>query len=152
MGGQGSGGAHGGPQYSPMNVSATGGNGQSGTQAAKYIPGMAYGQGQETMNQQKSAPMAAQPKPSAAGVSASMLGEIVPLTAPTMRPDEPATAGAAAGKGPGMEALNLPKQETGDDPDIDLIRAYYPAMQYWANQVGTPQTTKDYIRYLGTII
>ena len=42
-----SGGANGGPQYNPANVSATGGAGQSGTQPARYISGLAYGQGHE---------------------------------------------------------------------------------------------------------
>lgn len=150
MGGQGSGGAHGGPQYSPMNISATGGNGQSGTQAAKYIPGMAYGQGQETMNQQKSAPMAAQPKPSASG---AMMGEVTPLTAPTMRPGEPVTAGAAAGMGPGTEALNLPPTMQQDmDPDMNMIRTYFPILEYWASQPGTSQATKDYVQFLRGII
>ena len=61
MGGTGSGGLRpGAPQNNPMNVNALGGNGQSGTQAAKYIPGMPYGQGQAIMQQQQSAPMKAQ--------------------------------------------------------------------------------------------
>lgn len=148
MGGQGSGGFRpSAPQNSPMNISATGGNGQSGTQAAKYIPGMAYGQGQETMNQQKSAPMAAQPKPGA------VMGEVTPLTAPTMRPDEPITAGAAAGMGPGTEALNLPPTMQQDmDPDMNMIRAYFPILEYWASQPGTSQATKDYVQFLRGII
>ncbi len=39
------------PQNNPANVSATGGNGQSGTQSAKYYSGMGYGQGQAMMQQ-----------------------------------------------------------------------------------------------------
>ena len=147
MGGVGSGGPRpGAPQNNPMNVSALGGNGQSGTQAAKYISGMAYGQGQATMEQQQGAPMKGTEAP-----QRSMLPDIVPLTAPTARPNEPVTAGGAVGAGPGTEALNLPPQQTGNE-DIDTLIAYYPAMQFWANQVGTSQTTKDYVRYLGTLI
>lgn len=42
------------PQNNPANISATGGNGQSGKQPMRYIPGQAYGEGQKTMAQQAS--------------------------------------------------------------------------------------------------
>lgn len=147
MGGVGSGGAHGGPQYSPMNINALGGNGQSGTQAAKYIPGLPYGQGQATMGQQQAAPMkGATPTPTPS------LPEPLPLTAPTTRPNEPVTAGSATGPGPGNEALNLPLQNDMQDPDINLIRAYYPVLEFWASQPGTSQATKDYVQFLRGVI
>jgi len=86
------------PQNNPANVSGTGGAGQSGTQAAKYIPGLPYGQGQETMQQQMSAPMAGPtPVPS--------LPSVTPLTAPTERPNEPLTHGMDFGPGAGSEAM-----------------------------------------------
>lgn len=150
MGGTGSGGLRpNAPQNSPMNINPMGGNGQSGTQAAKYIPGLGYGQGQATMAQQQAAPMQGPSNPAPAPTAS--MNPTMPLTAPTTRPNEPVTAGAAMGAGPGMEALNLPPQQTGNE-EIDTIIAYYPAMQFWANQVGTSQTTKDYVRYLGTLI
>lgn len=93
------------PQNNPANVSGTGGAGQSGTQAAKYIPGMAYGEGQATMQQQMAAPMAG-PTPS------PMLPTVTPITAPTERPTEPLTAGMDFGAGPGSEALNLPRERS----------------------------------------
>lgn len=91
------------PQNNPANVSATGGAGQSGTQAAKYIPGLPYGQGQTTMAQQQAAPMAGPTPP---------LPAITPLTAPTERPNEPVTAGMDFGAGPGSEVLNLPRERS----------------------------------------
>ena len=47
------------PQNNPANISATGGNGQSGraTQPARYISGLPYGQGESTMATQMAAPM-----------------------------------------------------------------------------------------------
>lgn len=93
------------PQNNPANISATGGNGQSGTQPARYISGLPYGEGQATMTQQQSAPMAGQP-------STPSLPDIVPLTAPTQRPSEPLTAGMDFGAGPGSEVLNLPRERT----------------------------------------
>lgn len=108
------------PQNNPANISATGGNGQSGraTQPARYISGLGYGQGQETMNQQTSAPMAGTPTPQAVSMNSpvmpmSVMGEgVTPLTAPTARPTEPLTAGMDFGDGVGSEALALPQQRT----------------------------------------
>jgi hypothetical protein len=95
------------PQNNPANVSATGGAGQSGTQPARYIAGLPYGEGQATMQQQMSAPMAGPSAP-----AAPMLPSITPLTAPTERPTEPLTAGMDFGAGPGSEALNLPRERS----------------------------------------
>ena len=100
------------PQNNPANVSATGGAGQSGTQAAKYIPGLPYGQGQTTMNQQQSAPMAGPNSTAPASPFSEMMPSITPLTAPTERPNEPITAGMDFGAGPGSEALSLPRQRS----------------------------------------
>jgi len=98
------------PQNNPANVSATGGAGQSGTQPARYIPGLPYGQGQATMNQQTSAPMAGSPIPAP---MAPMGGSpITALTEPTQRPDEPLTAGMDFGPGPGSEILSLPRERS----------------------------------------
>ena len=100
------------PQNNPANISATGGAGQSGTQAAKYIPGLPYGQGQTTMTQQQSAPMAG-PNPSAsASPFDAMMPSVTPLTAPTERPNEPVTTGMDFGAGAGSEVLNFPKQRS----------------------------------------
>jgi hypothetical protein len=102
------------PQNNPANVSAMGGAGQAGTtQPARYIAGMQYGEGQELMTQQQSAPMAG---PSQVASSPTPLGasmpSVTPLTAPTERPDEPLTAGMDFGAGPGSEALNLPRDRS----------------------------------------
>lgn len=139
-----SGGANGGPQYSPMNISLTGGAGQSGRQAAKFIPGMGYGKGKEMMAQQTAAPMAGEALP-------PQLPPVVPLTAPTQFPNEPITHGAASGLGAGNEALNLPPAPS-EDPDIEMIRAYYPSLEYWASQPNTSEATKSYLQYLRTLL
>jgi hypothetical protein len=100
------------PQNNPANVSATGGAGQSGTQAPRYISGMPYGQGQAVMQQQQSAPMAGPtPQPSSVAGMPS-LPSLTPLTAPTERPFEPITAGMDFGAGPGSEVLNLPRERS----------------------------------------
>jgi hypothetical protein len=101
------------PQNNPANVSATGGAGQSGTQAPRYISGKEYGQGKAVMQQQQSAPMAGPtPTTQAAPMAMPSLPSLTPLTAPTERPSEPLTAGMDFGAGPGSEALNLPRERS----------------------------------------
>jgi hypothetical protein len=100
------------PQNNPANISAVGGAGQSGTQPARYISGMAYGQGQEMMTQQQSAPMAGPNQAEALSPLGASMPSVMPLTAPTERPDEPLTAGMDFGAGPGSEALNLPRERS----------------------------------------
>ena len=66
------------------------------TQPATYVPGLPYGQGQETYNNQVAAPMAGNPIP--------QMEMPTPLMAPTARPNEPITSGVDIGAGPGSEA------------------------------------------------
>ena len=99
------------PQNNPMNISARGGNGQSGTQAARYVSGLPYGEGQELMQTQQSAPLAAAPgieQSRTPMASASAAASLIPISAPTQRPDEAITFGADAGIGPGLNSLGLP--------------------------------------------
>jgi hypothetical protein len=145
------------PQNNPANINPFGGNGQSGngTQAPKYIPGMGYGQGKATMEQQKGAKLAG-PTPRAATprVASSMpMAEVRPLTAPSDFPDEPITSGVDSGPGPGSESLMMPQAEPViNDPDLNLVREYFPVIELWASQVDTSQGTKDYVNYLRTIL
>jgi hypothetical protein len=87
-----------------MNISATGGNGQNGTQAARYIPGLPYGQGEQTYATQMAAPMAG-PSP------IEGLMPVTSITAPTQRPEEPITAGVDFGPGPNSTVINLPNTQ-----------------------------------------
>ena len=145
-GNENSGGAHGGPQYNPANVSGVGGNGQSG-QAKMYIPGMAQmgSSGTETMAQQSGATM----YKDTTG-TAPALPPIPGILEPTMNPTQDVMDGAAIG--PGANSIpNLPTQAV-DDPDLDMVKQYYPIMQFWASQPGASQATKDAVAYMGTII
>lgn len=76
------------PQNNPANINPMGGDGQSGRQPARYIPGLPYGEGQATMDQQTAAPMAAQPRPRVTEVDMP-----VGLFEPTTRPNDPITDG-----------------------------------------------------------
>jgi hypothetical protein len=107
-------------QNNPANVSATGGAGQSGQQPTRYISGMPYGQGQELMQQQSSAPMSAGPTgtpPAQAEpfVRRSAMGGT--LLDDNTGPIGPITAGVDYGAGPGSEAL--PKNISGETRPTD---------------------------------
>ena len=83
-------------------------------QGARYMSGGQYGEGQELMELQTAAPMskaapqprARQPRPAREIVSEGM--GVTPLFAPTERPDEPITAGAPFGPGPGPAVRRAP--------------------------------------------
>jgi hypothetical protein len=127
-----------------FNVSAVGGAGTSG-QGAKYIPGMnQFGSsGKETMEQQGGASMYQSPEPMS-------LPSITPLTAPSELPDQSIMDGAKIG--PGANSVpNLPNIPN-SDPDIQAMQDHYPILDWWASQPGASQATKDYVKYLGTII
>lgn len=125
-----------------FQVSATGGAGSSG-QAKQYIPGMRSlgSSGTETMAQQGGAEMYREPSAQAAPIST--------LTDPT-GDSLPVTDGAPIGDGANAIA-GLPPMPTGD-PDLDMVRNYYPILEFWASQPGASQGSKDYVKYLGTII
>lgn len=112
-------------QNNPANVSATGGNGQSGIADLNYT-GMPYGQNQE-LNQSRVAGNAAvastQPEPVA---TFPKLPEITPIDAPSENPDRPITYGMPFGDGAGSEVNPLPvKIPYEGDPSVDVIRALY---------------------------
>lgn len=134
------------PQNNPANVSATGGNGQSGTQAAKYYSGLPYGQGQATMAQQQAAPMAGNLAAPLANPVSSFAAP-VELTAPSTQPDIPVTDGAAIGAGAGVEALTLP-QEQDNDVEKQRLLSYLPALEAAAQSPNSSQAFRNYVRIL----
>lgn len=142
-----SGGPNGGPQYNPANVNGLGGNGQSGD-----YTGFAYGQNQ-MLNQSRvegNQAVASIKSNAPAGIVPEPLPQVTPLTADTTNPEQSILDGAPIGDG-AMSIPGLPKNPS-NDPDIEMIRDYYPILNWWASQPGAAQGTKDYVRYLGTII
>jgi hypothetical protein len=110
--GENRGGANGGPQYNPANISNTGGAGGSGKQALRYIPDMKSlgSTGTETMAQQKAVPMSkVEPVENAA------LNKFMSATPPTQlysrseRTNEPITSGINIGNGANANALMMSK-------------------------------------------
>jgi hypothetical protein len=77
------------------------------------------------------------------------LAPIIPITADS-DPNDPITNGVPVG--PGANSIpGIPSGPT-EDPDINMIRDYYPMLEFWASQPGTSQATKDYVQYLRTVI
>jgi hypothetical protein len=81
-------------------------------QGPKVAPGGKYGERQASMQQQSAAPMAGSQAPNKMNIAVPQQQPIVPLTAPTQRPDEPITAGSPFGPGVGPEALVTRAQAT----------------------------------------
>ena len=77
--------------------------GMSKPQAKQDYTGFAYGQNKGLADQQSGADLAGSGVP-------NMPAPIVPLNAPTQRPNEPITTGINMGPGAGSEALQLPNQ------------------------------------------
>ena len=104
---------HGGDRVpaNPAPVSGPGAMSQrTDGQGAKYMAGGQYGEGQEMMDLQTSAPMSKAPeqprmrRPRGGGQVVEEGMRPTPLFAPTERPDEPITGGAPCGPGPGPSA------------------------------------------------
>lgn len=146
------------PQNNPANISLTGGNGQNPKNVELKYRGMGYGTtGQTNQLAQAAAGVAgtagaANPTGRAIRTATAAMGAApVPITEATRLPEEDIRSGSRLPGGLDFAELGLPQGPTGD-PDLDTVRMYYPVMQFWASQPDTPQATKDYVRFLGTII
>lgn len=151
MGGKGSGGANGGSQYNPANVSGTGGAGQSGD-----YTGFAYGQN-GALNNSRIEGNAAVASTKAAGVTTSQapyeginMPQLETLFDPTGRPGEPITAGVDGNTpGPGSEVL--PKNimnNTRVDENAKIAAQYLPDLAVAAKSPDAPDSFKRFVNYL----
>lgn len=150
MGGQGSGGPNGGPQYNPANVSGTGGAGQSGD-----YTGFAYGQNKEINqnrvegNQAVDSVKASTPSVSQAPYDGISMPQLGTLLDPTTRPNEPITAGVDFGPGPGSDVLpkNL-MNNTRIDENAKIAAQYLPDLAFAARSPDAPDSFKRFVNYL----
>jgi len=124
------------------------------SQAARYVSGGSYGDGQALMDIQKSAPMAA------SGVAQTQ-GQLpptrpagplpTPLSAPTQRPEEPVTEGNPLGPGSGPEVLtnNTPKGQS--SREAQALKKYLPALTSYANSGTAPESFVRFVKYIRDI-
>jgi acetyl-CoA acetyltransferase len=115
-------------------------------QGAKRLPNAGYGEQKEFQEQQAGAPMAKSqgPRP---GVS-DLMASVVPLNAPSRRPDEPVTAGVDAGPGPGREVLGIKSPTDAQLEDLARIAKYMPLMMQFADSPQSSGTMKAFVKYL----
>ena len=126
-----------------FEVSATGGAGTSG-QPVQYVAGI--DRAQDFMEMQSSAPMNKSGVSLPQGVSGGapvMSGfQGTPLTAPTERPDEHPSTGAAMGNTPGPEMLaSTAMLEAQGSKDIQRLKAMLPI---YAKQAESPNATNSF--------
>jgi hypothetical protein len=106
--------------------------------------GGAYGERQELDQLQQAAPLSASPGGDVgAPVTEDPTAGLVGFGEPSQMPDEPITAGAAAGAGPGLEALGLPNQP---DEDMKKLVAYLPVFELMASQPGASKAARNLVR------
>lgn len=119
-------------------------------QGARYMSGGQYGEGQELMDLQTSAPMSkapAQPRmrqARSAGQAVQEGARPTPLFAPTERPDEPITAGAPFGPGPGP----TPRVDRPPAAKSAIVAKYLPYLEEATRWPDTPDSFKALVRYL----
>lgn len=118
------------------------------SQTTVPMSGMAYGENADYNDIQSSAPMAAAPTVSNARArKSSPTGQgaaATPLFAPTGFPDEPVTAGAPFGPGPGPMSAPTPA----GNPDMEIVRQYLPDLEAALSFQNVPDSFRRLVNYL----
>ena len=136
--------------------------GPASKQAIRYAAGEPGAE--DFVNLQRQAPMAkaeqAKPMSSSDIAASAQQGgqgqamqqqgpQAIPLGAPSQRPNEPVTNGAAAGPGAGPEALVLPKPIDPRQQEVqNIITKYLPDLQAATNIPGVPDSYRSFVNYL----
>ena len=107
-------------------------------QGMKKIPDAAYGEQKDFADIQGGARMA----------RTNQQPSVIPLSAETLRPDEPVTAGVDVGPGPGRDALGLPTPTTTQVEDLTKMAKYMPLMSLYADSPDSSGTMKAFVKYL----
>lgn len=91
--------------------------------ARQVAPGQTYGEGAAQMRSQQAVPMGRSPVETAPQRPRPVPGTIGALTRPTERPNEPITAGAPFGPGPGPEVMGA--ASVSGNAALDELRMIY---------------------------
>lgn len=102
------------------------------------LPNAKWGEQAANREIQSGAPMAQRVDPRAA---------IVPLSAPTQRPDEPVTAGSPMGPGPGPEAMGIDTRSL-EQKDAHALAGLLPLLEFMANQPGAAPSSRVLVRQI----
>lgn len=109
-------------------------------QAKMQLPDAKYGEQKSYQEIQSGAPVGA---PASGGAPAGVPSMPPPtgLDAPSASPDEPVTAGASEGAGPGPEALGLPQ---GGESKEELRKKFGPILPALIAEASGPYATQVY--------
>jgi hypothetical protein len=137
-----------------------GGNGASGpgqtsrrtdlgpAQKIQSLPNAQYGEAKQFQQLQQGAPLAQSgnmPTGAPAGPAPNPhANAVVPLSAPTQRPNEPVTSGAAKGPGPGPEALGLSPAQS-EQADMTRAARDMPLLQMVANLPNSSPSSRLFV-------
>ena len=110
------------------------------SQGAMKLPNAAYGEQAQFQADQGGARMAASAKQN----PPSLIG----MGAETTRPQEPVTAGAASGPGPGQEILGIKNPVDTQVEDLSILAQYMPLMMSFADSPQSSGTMKAFVKYL----
>lgn len=111
------------------------------------LPNARYGENKEFTALQAGAPLASAPSLSGGGGAPALdLSQLVGLGEPSLNPDEPVTAGAAAGAGVGPEALGLPRSDM--QAEAQALGKYLPTMIRVSQMDDATPAFKRYVREL----
>jgi hypothetical protein len=144
------GGANGGPQYNPANVSGTGGAGQSGN-----YTGFGYGKNKEinqdrvTGNQAVKSIKATETPTPEARYGNMNFPELGTLFDPDTNPMDPMTTGVKGFRGAGEEALPKGMQNnTRPDENAMIAKQYLPDLVIAAQSKEAPDSFKRFVNFL----
>ena len=134
------------PPAKPAAVSGPGKYSQrTDGQPIAELPDAAYGEQATFRQAQQAGPMAQAGQPGQAPtVSPLDMSRITPLDAPSMFPEEPVTAGADAGPGPGASVLGLPTS----DPSMQYAKELLPALEIAASMPHQTVEFRQMVRRL----
>jgi len=124
-------------------------------QALKDLPDAKYGENSQFQALQQGASLSASPSPQGqaqpfdqnALPANPAAGQVTPLSAPTARPDEPVTAGAAMGAGPGPSALGGQPAQVASQ-DMGKISQSLPLFEMMANMNDATPSTRLFVNLL----
>lgn len=121
-----------------------------GQQPVADLPNAKYGENTAYRQAQMGAPMSGDIGSGGAAATAAPAGpdlsQIVPLGAPSQRPDEPITAGMSGGPGAGPAVPNRPSSLSPDQ--AERLRSYLPVLIVLASRDDADPNTKQLVRQL----
>lgn len=116
-------------------------DGKPGTQSPLPITGGDYGEGVEMANLQASAPLAGPTGPPSTPSPGVDLSGITGMGADSEFPDEPITAGADFGDGPGASTRDV-------SADLARVKKYLPMLAPFVDSPDVPDSVRDLYRFV----